>query len=137
MNRRKLLRSIPTLAITILLLAGSSLAAAAATNLGAVNNTITTTTTTTTTPIKHLIVIFQENISFDHYFATYPYAKNSPGEPSFLALPDTPSINGLTKALLNNNTNLVDPFRMDKQDAKTVASCDNNPTIHKQTNDFV
>ena len=91
--------SIPTLAITILLLAGSSLAAAA-TNLGAVNNTITTTTTTTT-PIKHLIVIFQENISFDHYFGTYPYAKNSPGEPSFLALPDTPSINGLTKALLN------------------------------------
>ena len=136
MNKRKLLRSIPTLAITILLLLGNSLAAAA-TDSGAANNTITTTTTTTTTPIKHLIVIFQENISFDHYFATYPYAKNSPGEPSFLALPDTPSINGLTKALLNNNTNLVDPFRMDKQDAKTVASCDNNPTIHKQTNDFV
>jgi len=100
--------------------------AAAATNSGAVNNTITTTTTTT--PIKHLIVIFQENISFDHYFGIYPYAKNSPGEPPFLALLDTPSINGLTEALLNNNTNLVDPFRMDKQDAKTVASCDNNHT---------
>jgi phospholipase C len=26
----------------------------------------------TTTPIKHLVVIFQENISFDHYFGTYP-----------------------------------------------------------------
>jgi len=24
----------------------------------------------TTTPIKHVVVIFQENISFDHYFAT-------------------------------------------------------------------
>src|SRR5947209_7378323 len=24
----------------------------------------------TTTPIKHLVVIFQENVSFDHYFAT-------------------------------------------------------------------
>ena len=24
------------------------------------------------TPIKHLVVIFQENVSFDHYFATYP-----------------------------------------------------------------
>ena len=106
----------------------------AETNSSAANTVITTTTST---PIKHLIVIFQENISFDHYFATYPYAKNSPGVPSFLALPDTLSINGLTKALLNNNTNLVDPFRMDKQDAKTVASCDNNPTIHKQTNDFV
>jgi phospholipase C len=104
----------------------------AETNSSAANTVITTITSTA---IKHLIVIFQENISFDHYFATYPYAKNSPGEPSFLALPDTSSINGLTKALLNNNT-LVDPFRMDKQDAKTVASCDNNPTIHKQTNDF-
>jgi phospholipase C len=24
----------------------------------------------TATPIKHLVVIFQENVSFDHYFAT-------------------------------------------------------------------
>jgi phospholipase C len=134
MNKRKLLRSTLTLAITILLVGSAPAVAVAATviqsaaaiNSGATNNTITTTTTTS--PIKYLIVIFQENISFDHYFATYPYAKNSPGEPSFLALPDTPSINGLTKALLNNNTNLVDPFRMNKQDAKTVASCDNNHT---------
>jgi phospholipase C len=28
------------------------------------------------TPIKHLVVIFQENISFDHYFGTYPNALN-------------------------------------------------------------
>src|SRR3954463_5381120 len=28
----------------------------------------------TTTPITHLVVIFQENVSFDHYFATYPTA---------------------------------------------------------------
>src|SRR5579859_3669235 len=33
----------------------------------------------TTTPIKHLVVIFQENISFDHYFGTYPNAQNNPG----------------------------------------------------------
>ena len=26
----------------------------------------------TATPIKHLVVIFQENVSFDHYFGTYP-----------------------------------------------------------------
>ena len=26
------------------------------------------------TPIQHLVVIFQENISFDHYFGTYPVA---------------------------------------------------------------
>ena len=36
---------------------------------------------TTTTPIKHLVVIFQENVSFDHYFATYPEATNPNGEP--------------------------------------------------------
>jgi phospholipase C len=30
----------------------------------------------TTTPIKHLVVIFQENVSFDHYFGTYPYDVN-------------------------------------------------------------
>ena len=31
----------------------------------------------TTTPIKHLVIIFGENISFDHYFATYPVASNT------------------------------------------------------------
>ncbi|WP_027416752.1 alkaline phosphatase family protein [Aneurinibacillus terranovensis] len=30
----------------------------------------------TTTPIKHTVVIFGENVSFDHYFGTYPNAKN-------------------------------------------------------------
>ena len=38
----------------------------------------------TTTPIKHVVVIFQENVSFDHYFATYPHAANPAGEPQFL-----------------------------------------------------
>ena len=32
----------------------------------------------TATPIKHLVVIFDENVSFDHYFGTYPYAKPTP-----------------------------------------------------------
>ncbi len=39
----------------------------------------------TATPIKHLVVIFQENISFDHYFGTYPVATNPAGEPPFTA----------------------------------------------------
>src|SRR5215831_19146426 len=39
----------------------------------------------TTTPIKHLVVIFDENVSFDHYFGTYPFAANPSGEPSFTA----------------------------------------------------
>ena len=44
----------------------------------------------TTTPIKHLVVIFQENVAFDHYFATYPQAANPAGEPAFTAAPGTP-----------------------------------------------
>ena len=35
----------------------------------------------TATPIKHLVVIFQENVSFDHYFGTYPNAANTGGQP--------------------------------------------------------
>src|SRR5271165_3647586 len=49
----------------------------------------------TATPIKHLVVIFDENVSFDHYFGTYPYAPNPPGEPAFHAKPGTPHVNGL------------------------------------------
>ncbi|MBV9282309.1 MAG: hypothetical protein JOZ41_19685, partial [Chloroflexi bacterium] len=45
----------------------------------------------TRTPIKHLVVIFQENVSFDHYFATYPNAQNPAGEPRFTTRPDTPA----------------------------------------------
>lgn len=83
-------------------------------------------TTTITTPIKHLVVIYPENIAFDHYFATYPNAENLPGEPHFSALLNTPSINGLTIGLLNNNTNLINPFRLDREDSKIVAICDND-----------
>ena len=49
----------------------------------------------TATPIKHLVVIFDENVSFDHYFGTYPYAPNPPGAPPFHARPGTPTVNGL------------------------------------------
>src|ERR1700689_5370601 len=35
----------------------------------------------TTTPIRHVVVIFQENASFDHYFGTYPTALNPAGQP--------------------------------------------------------
>ncbi len=41
----------------------------------------------TATPIKHLVVIFQENVSFDHYFGTYPNAVNASGDPAFTAAP--------------------------------------------------
>ena len=58
------------------------------------------------TPIQHIVIIFQENVSFDHYFATYPNAMNPPGEPAFHAAPRTPNVNGLTYGLLTANPNL-------------------------------
>jgi phospholipase C len=75
-------------------------------------------TTTTTTPIQHVVVIFQENISFDHYFATYPVAaNNNSSEPSFTAAANTPSVNGLSGPLLTNNPNSVQPFRLTRAQA--------------------
>src|SRR5258708_13525382 len=70
-------------------------------------------------PIKHVVVIFQENISFDHYFATYPNALNPVGEPKFTGRDDTPSVNGLTGGLLTDNPNLFNPFRLDPAQAAT------------------
>ncbi len=83
--------------------------------------------TPTATPIKHLVVIFQENVSFDHYFGTYPVALNPAGEPKFVAAPNTPSVNGLTNALKTHNPNLnpanttsaFNPFRLDRSQAFT------------------
>ena len=73
----------------------------------------------TTTPIKHLVVIFQENVSFDHYFATYPAAANTDGTP-FHAAAGTPSVNGLDTPLLTpNNPNSAQPFRLSHEQAQT------------------
>ena len=61
-----------------------------------------------TTPIQHVVVIFGENESFDHYFGTYPKATNPPGQPRFTALPGTPSANNYetNPSLLTSNPNL-------------------------------
>ncbi|WP_180539432.1 phospholipase C [Nevskia soli] len=80
------------------------------------------------TPIQHIVVIFQENVSFDHYFGTYPVAFNPPGEPAFTAAPGTPNVNGFTEGLRNNNPNLntangsgaTNPFRLDRSQAATA-----------------
>jgi phospholipase C len=62
----------------------------------------------TKTKIKHLIVIFGENISFDHYFGTYPVAQNLSGETTFSGDPATPGVNGLTRPL--DPTNMFNPL---------------------------
>lgn len=83
----------------------------------------------TATPIKHLIVIYGENISFDHYFATYPNATNPSGEPSFTAKSGTKTPNGLSGTLLTanpnytntaNGANAANPFRLDRSQAATA-----------------
>jgi phospholipase C len=91
----------------------------------------------TKTPIKHIVVFFQENETFDHYFGTYPYAANNPGEtswegvpaPKFFPRPDTPHVNGLTPGLLGNNPDVsltgapANPKRLSPSEAMT---CDMN-----------
>jgi len=72
----------------------------------------------TATPIKHVVVIFQENVSFDHYFGTYPHAANTDGS-TFHAKPDTPAVNGLTPALLTDNPNSAQPQRLSHSEALT------------------
>jgi phospholipase C len=76
----------------------------------------------TSTPIKHLVVLFNENISFDHYFGTYPNAANTDGT-KFTAAENTPKVNGLTPALLTNNPNSFNPQRLSHSQALT---CDQN-----------
>ncbi len=84
----------------------------------------------TATPIKHLVIIFGENQSFDHYFGTYPRAANPAGEPAFQAAKGTPQVNGYLRhpELLTHNPNtmsaanlatgtapsLMNPFRIDR-----------------------
>ena len=80
------------------------------------------------TPIQHIVVIFNENISFDHYFGTYPNALNPKFENKFTALANTPTVNGLSGGLLTNNPNLnpangtgaSNPFRLDVNQANTA-----------------
>ncbi|MFM0267743.1 phospholipase C [Paraburkholderia sediminicola] len=83
----------------------------------------------TATPIKHLVVIYGENVSFDHYFATYPHAANPSGEPAFAAQAGTPEVNGLSGTLLTanpnytnsaNGTGAANPFRLDRTQAATA-----------------
>ena len=95
----------------------------------------------TATPIKHLVVIFQENVSFDHYFGTYPKAPNTSGVP-FKAVEDTPSVNGLTPTLLTNNPNKdamgnqVNPKRYDPATINDILTCDQGHNYNAEQQAF-
>lgn len=86
----------------------------------------------TATPIKHLVVIYGENVSFDHYFGTYPQAANPKGVPQFHAKSGTPAVDGLSGQLMTDNGNATNkangknaaaPFRLLRAQA---ASADQN-----------
>src|SRR5579863_3477674 len=92
-----------------------------------------TRTFATATPIQHLVVIFQENVSFDHYFGTYPNATNTDGH-TFTAAPGTPSVNGLTPELLKDNPNGVNPQRLGAANSLTCDQ-DHNYTPEQKAMD--
>jgi phospholipase C len=77
----------------------------------------------TATPIKHVVVLFDENVSYDHYFGTYPKAANTDGV-KFKASRKTPFNNNLiTSGNLKANPNLYPPSRLTPNQALT---CDQN-----------
>ena len=79
----------------------------------------------TNTPVQHVVIIFQENESFDHYFGTYPVASNPGGEDTFTPVSATvnstaanTTINNLVSdavagGLLSGNPNGANPARLD------------------------
>ncbi len=85
-------------------LAVVTVAAAAAIGLIAANATDATSSAAkvipnrsglTASPIKHLVVIFDENISYDHYFGTYPKAANTDGTKFYAVGAARPKANNL------------------------------------------
>jgi phospholipase C len=85
--------------------------------------------------IEHLVVIYGENESFDHYFAGYPAAANDRGdEPAFTAKVGTPQVENLVKAnLLVGNPNAADPKRIARANALT---CDQDHSYGNEQKAF-
>ena len=94
-NLRRMMASMMASLLTMTLALGPSVPPAFASSPKPVTKQ---TASANATPIQHLVVIFQENVSFDHYFGTYPNALNPKGEPKFKAASNTPTVNGLTNA---------------------------------------
>jgi len=102
----------------------------------------------TSTPIKHVVVIFQENVSFDHYFGTYPYAANTSGQRFFgprhvkvNALYNNPGLNGQGTLLTNNpntdaSSNQVNPRRLDPANINDVLTCDQDHDYNDEQKAF-
>ena len=137
-SRRSRLRPYLAAAAVVTLAAGAAAGATAASASTSVSHafagyqTPATVSTalyrgSTSTPVKHVVVLFGENESFDHYFGTYPYAANTDGT-KFTAKPGTPAVTGLytkiTKSgpagpLLTSNPNEYNPQRLSSSQALT------------------
>ena len=101
----------------------------------------------TVTPIRHVVVIFQENVSFDHYFGTYPNAANTDGQ-HFTVSRHTPAVDGLPPAtdaslpaslqhtanLLTSNPNTALPRRLDSTATGGVSSAGGQLTCDQDHN---
>src|SRR5690242_3501847 len=118
-RERNMQRRRTSLAVGVTAIVGLAAGTAGAANVSAGKAQDPAAAASTTTPIKHLVVIFQENISFDHYFGTYPNATNPAGEPAFHASHGTPHVNGLSNVLLTHNPNSANPKRLDRSQALT------------------
>jgi phospholipase C len=108
------------------------------------------TTPSATTPINHLVVIFQENVSFDHYFATYPQAANTSGQtftgsapngaPVGLGGPVNNLVNtvgaGNSGTLLTNNPNSAQPQRFNPAVDGQVITCSVNHSYKPEQQAF-
>ena len=124
------------------LLAAAGLAAATATGLVVANTlpspasaaVVPNHSNITTSPIKHLVVIFDENVSYDHYFGTYPEAANTDGT-RFTAIRHTPKNNNLiTSGALTSNGNLYNPTRLTPAQALTCSQNHNYGPEQKAMN---
>jgi phospholipase C len=153
-------RRVAPLLIAALTVSGGSAAIAGTASAGAAGGASARTilqqfVNPTQTPIKHVVVIFQENVSFDHYFGTYPDATNNDGEP-FHAARSTPAVDGLLPAtssslpsslqhatdLLATNPNLDLPLRLDSNptglpgDAGGQLTCDQDHDYSDEQQSF-
>ncbi|MDQ6709148.1 MAG: alkaline phosphatase family protein [Candidatus Dormibacteraeota bacterium] len=141
MNPRRLVATMATMGLV-----GAAVAAGPAAT-GARSSDDAGSGARTATPIQHLVVIFQENVSFDHYFGTYPWALNASGQPAFHPSGSTPTVNGLCgppfqprstedsnqratsgslpcdpqAPLLTANPNLSNPQRLDRSQSHTCS----------------
>ena len=73
---------------------------------------------TTTTPLEHLVVLMQENHSFDNYFGTYPGAD---GIPDDVCMPFDP---------LSSSGDCVEPFHIGDNDVE-LEDPDHSSTTHQ------